>query len=143
VLISTFVVIWIIGPKNKRIKETNSIELVDEALAALIVKSIQDIKGQNIIRLDLRNLENAPTNQFIICEGSSNTQVSAISDNIFKRIKEELGLRPNHVEGQSDAKWILVDYFDIIVHIFYPETRVFYDIENLWIDAEKIEYADI
>ena len=126
------------------IKEAPPITTItDEALANLIIDSIQDIKGKRIVKLDLRQLEHAPTNYFIICEGESNTQVRAISQNINRRIKDELGLMPNHSEGLLDSKWILVDYFDLVVHIFYPETRTFYDLENLWSDAEISAYEDL
>lgn len=118
------------------------VNVKDETLANLIIDSIQDIKGKRIVKLDLRHLDHAPTNYFIICEGESNTQVRAISQNINRRIKEELGLRPNHSEGLSDSKWVLVDYFDLVVHIFYPETREFYDLENLWSDARFEEFTD-
>ena len=109
----------------------------------LIVDSIQDIKGKNIIQLDLRKIDEAPTDYFIICEGDSTTQIKAISDNIHKRISEELRIRPNHREGLKEAKWILVDYFNTIVHIFYPETRKYYDLEDLWSDAIPEYYEDV
>ncbi len=126
------------------IKEAPPItKVTDEALADLIIDSIQDIKGKRIVKLDLRQLDNAPTNYFIICEGESNTQVRAISQNINRRIKDELGVVPNHSEGLLDSRWILVDYFDLIVHIFYPETRTFYDLENLWNDAKIAVYEDL
>jgi len=125
------------------IKEAPIASITDEALADLIIDSIQDIKGKRIVKMDLRQLDHAPTDYFIICEGESNTQVRAISQNIDKRIKEEFGIKPNHVEGLSDSKWILVDYFDLIVHVFYPETRAFYDIENLWSDADTHVYDDV
>lgn len=125
------------------IKEAPITKVSEEALADLIIDSIQDIKGKNIIKLDLRKLDNAPADYFIICEGESNTQVRAISQNISRRINEELGLKPNHSEGLVDSKWILVDYFDLIVHIFYPETRAFYDLENLWHDADRRIYKDL
>jgi len=125
------------------LQEAPITKVEDKALADLIIDSIQDIKGKNIIKLDLRELDNAPTDYFIICEGESNTQVRAISQNISKRINEELGLKPNHSEGFGDCRWILVDYFDLIVHIFYPETREFYNLENLWSDAKIISYQDV
>ena len=125
------------------IKEAPITNVSEKALADLIIDSIQDIKGKNIIKLDLRKLDNAPTDYFIICEGESNTQVRAISQNISRRTNEELGIKPNHSEGLEDSKWILVDYFDLIVHIFYPETRAFYDLENLWYDADKRIYKDL
>ena len=116
----------------------SSIELAD-----LIVDSIQDIKGKRIVQLDMRELDFAPASYFIICEGESTTQVKAISDNIYRKVKEELGITPNHTEGLSDSKWILVDYFDTIVHVFYPETRSFYDLENLWSDASLKTFEDL
>ncbi|MBL7776349.1 MAG: ribosome silencing factor [Saprospiraceae bacterium] len=114
-----------------------------ELLGHWIVEGIRDIKGKNIVQLDLRHLDDAPADFFIICEGDSNTQVKAISDGIYKRVKEELHTLPAHVEGSLNARWILIDYFDVIVHVFYPETRAFYDIEHLWSDAKFTEYADI
>ena len=119
-------------------KELNNIEITE-----LIVDSIQDIKGKNIIRLDLREVDDAPTDFFIICEGDSSTQVSAIADNVVRRLKQEISLRPSHTEGKQSANWVLVDYFDIIVHVFYPETRSFYEIEDLWSDAKQTEYENI
>lgn len=109
----------------------------------LIIDSIQDIKGKNIVKLDLREVEESPSDYFIICEGDSNTQISAIANNIEKRMKEELGVRAAHVEGKMASKWVLVDFFDVIVHIFYPETRSFYDIEDLWSDGITTEYQNI
>ena len=112
-------------------------------LSDLVVDSIQDIKGKNIIKMDLRKLDFAPTDYFIICEGDSSTQISAIAQNVYRRLKEEAGVFPNHMEGMSNSNWILVDYFDIVVHVFYPETREFYNLENLWNDSEIIKYEDV
>jgi ribosome-associated protein len=109
----------------------------------LIIDAIQDIKGKNIVQLDLRYLDDAPADYFIICEGDSSTQVKAISENIGRKIKEKTGLHPNHTEGMDGAKWILVDYFDTVVHVFYPETRAFYEIEELWGDAQITSYENI
>lgn len=114
-----------------------------QELNDIIIDAIQDIKGQNIIKLDLRKLDDAPTDFFIICEGESNTQVQAIAANIQKRIKQELQTFPSHVEGKQGALWVLVDYFLTIVHIFHPEKRAYYELEDLWSDAQITEYADI
>lgn len=114
-----------------------------ELLNHLIIDAIQDIKGKNIVKLDLRALDDAPTDYFIICEGDSSTQIKAISENIGRRLKNEAGLIPNHTEGMDGARWILVDYFDTVVHVFYPETRAFYEIEELWGDAAKTEYENL
>ncbi len=114
-----------------------------EAITDLIIDSIQDIKGKNIIKMDLRQIDESPSNFFIICEGESTTQVNAIAGNIEKRMKETFAIRPAHIEGRREAKWVLVDYFDVIVHVFYPETRQYYEIEDLWRDAQITEYQDI
>lgn len=127
----------------KRSNAAEKIQQTTDELNPLIVDAIQDIKGKNIVCLDLRNLDEAPADFFIICEGDSTTQVSAISGNIIKRVKDELGLIPAHREGMTNARWVLVDYFNTVVHVFYPETRKFYELEDLWSDAEITEYANI
>ncbi len=114
-----------------------------EDLNNLIIDSIQDIKGKNIVKLDLRKLDDAPTDFFIICEGDSNTQVKAISENIYKRLKQEDGQVPVHVEGKQNARWICMDYFYTVVHVFYRETREFYGLEELWSDAKFTEYENL
>ncbi len=118
-------------------------KITTEELNDLIIESIQDIKGKNIVKLDLRALEDAPAEYFIICEGDSNTQVKALADNIQRRIKEEYGLLPSHVEGTRNALWICIDYFSTVVHVFYRETRTFYELEDLWSDAAFTEYESL
>lgn len=113
-----------------------------EVLNDLVIDSIQDIKGKNIVKLDLRKLDDSPTDYFIICEGDSNTQVKAISDRIYKRLKDEAGQIASHVEGTQTARWICMDYFNTVVHIFYRETRSFYELEALWSDAVATEYTN-
>ena len=120
-------------PKNRSLEEINDV----------IIDAIQDIKGKNIIKLDLRKLDDAPTDFFIICEGESTTQIKAIADNIHKRLREDLEIKPAHTEGQLAANWVLVDYFYTVVHVFYGETRTFYDLEGLWSDAAMTEYQNI
>lgn len=124
-------------------KEAKQLPLSVEQLNDLIVDSIQDIKGKKILKLDLRHLDDAPTEFFIICEGDSNTQVKAISDNIYRRLREEADVLPSHYEGQQNALWILLDYFEIVVHVFYHETRAFYELEGLWSDAIFTEYQNL
>lgn len=109
----------------------------------LIIDSIQDIKGKKIVRLDLTHLHDAPADFFIICEGDSTTQVKAICDNIQKRVKETFGVFPSYVEGTQNARWICMDYFTTVVHIFHPETRAFYELEELWSDAIFTSYETI
>lgn len=114
-----------------------------EDINNLIVDSIQDIKGKNIVKLDLRDLHDAPTDFFIICEGDSSTQVKAIADNILKKMKETYRIYPSSAEGTQNAKWVCVDYFTTVVHIFYPETRTYYDLDQLWSDAKITAYETI
>ncbi|NND07210.1 MAG: ribosome silencing factor [Saprospiraceae bacterium] len=111
-------------------------------LNELIVDSIKDIKGKGITKIDLTELEDAPADFFIVCEGDSSVQIKALSDHIQKRVKQEAALVPNHVEGERSARWILVDFFSTVVHIFFPETRGFYELEDLWSDAEITYYEN-
>jgi ribosome-associated protein len=114
-----------------------------EEINDIIIEGIQDIKGKNIVKLDLRELHDAPTDYFIICEGDSSTQVKAIADNIVKKMKETYKIFPSSTEGTQNAKWVCVDYFTTVVHIFYPETRAFYDLDQLWSDAKITSYETI
>ena len=113
------------------------------ALSEIIVDSIQDIKGKRIVRLDLREIEDSPADFFIICEAESNVQVRAISGNIRQRARNERAERPGSIEGLETGLWVCMDYFDIVVHIFSPESREFYDLESLWSDAPTLTYEDI
>lgn len=103
-----------------------------------IIEGITDIKGENISILDLRSLENAVCDFFVICTGNSNTQVNAISGSVEKRVREQLKEKPWHIEGADNAEWILMDYVSTVVHIFQPEPREFYDLESLWGDAKVV-----
>ncbi len=123
--------------------QTQQQEITGEALNALIIDSIQDIKGHNIIKLDLRHLTEAPTDFFIICTGDSNTQVKAIADNVYLRLKKEGYSLPSHFEGLENSLWVLLDYFTTVVHVFYKETREFYQLEDLWGDAIFTEYDNL
>ena len=109
----------------------NILNLVD-----IIVNSILEKKGIDLVLLDLRNTEGAICDNFIICQGSSNTQVRAIADFVIEEVKKETGSNPWNKEGFENMQWILLDYVDIVVHIFQAEARAFYDIEGLWADAE-------
>lgn len=112
-------------------------------LMDVIVDSIQDIKGKRIVQLDMRRLHDAPTDVFFVCEGESTTQVKAIADRISYRVKNELDILPNHMEGAKEARWICLDYFDIVIHVFHKEAREFYALEELWSDAQITEYKDV
>ena len=127
---------------NSQIK-LNQEELSTDELNDLIIDSIRDIKGKNIVKLDLRKLDDAPTDFFIICEGESVTQIKAISESVNFRLKTEGNTRANHIEGGNGAAWICMDYFDVVVHVFHPEKRAFYQLEALWSDAMMTEYASL
>ena len=114
-----------------------------EDINLLIIDSIQDLKGQDIVKLDLRKIDDSPADFFIICQGESTTQINSIASNIQKRLKNELDIRPSSVEGVTSNHWVLVDYFNTVVHVFYPETRSFYELEELWGDAEHTSYENI
>jgi len=107
-----------------------------------IITAIRDVKGQKIISLDLRKLDTAISKWFVICTGTSNTQVKAIEGSIKKSISKKLEEKPFNIEGSNVGEWILMDYSDIIVHIFQEKTRSFYNIEDFWGDAEFITYKD-
>lgn len=108
----------------------------------IIVDSIQDIKGKNIVKLDLRSLD-APTDYFIICEGESTTQVSSIGERISLRLKNELGEYASSITGKQESRWVCLDYFDVVIHVFHKEAREFYDLEDLWSDSKITEYATL
>lgn len=107
-------------------------------LVTTIVEGMQNIKAQNIIVLKLTDIDIAVCDYFIICDGNSNTQVSAIAGGVEKHVREHLHDKPWHIEGTENSEWVLMDYVHTAVHIFQKETREFYDLEGLWNDAEIV-----
>jgi ribosome-associated protein len=107
-----------------------------DQLISVIISGIEDVKGKEINILDLRDIENTVCDYFIICEGTSNTQVNAIVNSIQKKVSKELKDHPWHVEGAENAEWVLIDYVNIAVHVFQRHIREYYDIEGLWGDAK-------
>ncbi len=116
-----------------------------DQLITQIIKGIEEVKGQDIEILDLRDIENTVCDYFIICNGNSNTQVNAIVNSIQKVVSKALHEKPWHVEGSNNAEWVLIDYVHVVTHVFQKQIREFYDIEGLWGDAKsvKIESANI
>ena len=110
-----------------------------DELISVIIKGIDDVKGDDIQLLDLREIENTVCDYFIICSGTSNTQVNAITGSIQKLVSKELKDKPWHIEGQNNSEWILMDYVNVVVHVFQKYIREFYDIESLWGDAKITE----
>ncbi|MEX0359625.1 MULTISPECIES: ribosome silencing factor [Flagellimonas] len=107
-----------------------------DELIALILHGIEEVKGVDINLLDLREIENTVCDYFIICNGTSNTHVNAIVSSIQKTVSKAIQDKPWHVEGSENAEWVLMDYVNVVVHVFQKHIREFYDIEGLWGDAK-------
>ena len=115
-------------------------DLEPPQLADLISGYASDVKAQEIVELDLRGVLGY-TDYFVIATGGTDRQVKAVHDRIHEGLKKEHGLLPRRVEGLAEARWILMDYLDVIVHIFTPEARDFYRLEDLWGDVPSVELA--
>ncbi|MBP3259686.1 MAG: ribosome silencing factor [Prevotella sp.] len=112
-------------------------------LVDTITKGIQEKKGQRIVVADLANIDGAICNYFVICQGNSPSQVEAITESIGELARKELGEKPATVAGLENAQWVAMDYGDVLVHVFLPDVRSYYDLEHLWEDAELTEIEDI
>ena len=106
-----------------------------------IIKSIEEVKGKEVILIDMKKIDNTPCDYFIICDGSSNTQVSAIVSKIKKNVSKLLSEKPLNIEGLENCKWVLIDYINVVVHVFQKEIRQYYNIENLWGDAKHTKFV--
>ncbi len=122
----------------KNLEEFTSKELVDA-----VVEGIQEKKGVNIVILDMTKLENTICQYFVICDGDSNIHVDAVAESVNEYVRKKLNDRPVHIEGKENAEWILIDYVDVIVHIFQRSTREFYNLEELWADAKRTEIENL
>lgn len=122
--------------KTKIIKST-TVKEIDQTqnLKNSIIEGMQEKKAHEIVTLDLTDIENTIASYFIICHAESKTHVQAIADSVMEMVYKLAGQDPDHKEGMENAEWILLDYFDIIVHIFIKEKREFYRLETLWGDA--------
>lgn len=114
-----------------------------EELAELAVKGMQEKKAKKVVKMDLRGLDGAMADFFVVCQGDSDRQVDAIADSVEHEIKKVSGEFPFSREGKQLAEWVLLDYVDVVVHVFQPEKREFYGIEELWADAEFTAYDDV
>lgn len=112
-------------------------------LVKKITEGIQEKKGKNIIVADLTLTGDAICKYFVICQGNSPTQVSAIVDSVKEYVRKNSSQKPSSVDGQRNAEWVVMDYSDILVHVFLPETRSFYNLEHLWADAQLTTIPDI
>lgn len=119
-------------------------ELLDaEHLVDAVVLGLQEKKGTNIVILDMRQLDNCITQFFVICDGDSNTHVSAIADSVEEFVFKQLHDKPIHTEGKGNAQWVLIDYADCVVHVFQKSVREHYNIEALWADAERKDVENL
>lgn len=112
-------------------------------LVETIKKGIQEKKGQHIVVADLQQIEGAICRYFIICQGNSPSQVEAITESVGEFARKELGEKPSMVAGLENAQWVAMDYSDVLVHIFLPDIREYYDLEHLWDDAKLTQIPDL
>jgi ribosome-associated protein len=122
--------------KTKKISES-------ELLCKTIVEGMQENKAKDIVVLDLRNLTSAVCDFFVICSGESSTQVDGISNSVTRFTRKNLKEKPWHIEGKNNSEWILLDYIDVVAHIFHKDARSFYEIEDLWADATRTDIPNI
>lgn len=114
-----------------------------EKLVSTITKGIQEKKGKGISIVDLRGIDGTIASYFIICEGNSPSQVEAIAESVGDTVRMDLHEKPTHVVGLENCQWVAIDFTDVLVHIFLPEARQYYDLDNLWQDAKVTEIPDI
>jgi ribosome-associated protein len=119
--------------KNKNAQESTSI-------SEIVVNGIQEKKGNEIVRLDLRNIHSSVADYFVVCHAESTVQLKAIAQSVEDEVFKALKLEPYRKEGYQQSDWIIIDYFDVVVHIFKTDKREFYGIEDLWGDAETKLY---
>lgn len=122
----------------KRKKESDSRKLCD-----VIVEGMQENKAKDIVVLDLRTIPNAVCDFFVICSGESSTQVDGISNSVRRHALKTLIEKPWHIEGKTNSEWILLDYINVVAHIFYKEARTFYELEDLWADAKRTDIPNL
>jgi ribosome-associated protein len=120
---------------GKSPKKATKVEISEE-IVNWVVKGMQDKKAQEIMVLDLREVNNAFTDFFVICSGTSDTQIDAIAESVDKEVWESGKVRVHSVEGKANREWILMDYYDVIVHVFLKDKRSFFKLEELWGDAK-------
>ena len=123
---------------SKEIQDNDS-----KILSDTIVEGMQENKAKDIVILDLREIESAVCDFFVICTGESSTQVDGISNSVIRHTREALSEKPWTIEGQKNSEWILMDYVSVVAHVFYHETRSFYDIEDLWADAKRTDIPNL
>lgn len=114
-----------------------------ERLVNAVVLGMQEVKGRDVVHLDLRNVPNTICDHFVICHGDSDTQVEAIAGSVDRFARERAGEKPWHTEGQESKGWVIIDFVDVVVHIFHREKRNYYQLEQLWSDAIRNTYENV
>ena len=117
-------------------KQRKNKEVSSQDLCQLVAKGMMEKKGQEVAILDLRKVKNAIADFFVICSGTSDTQVDAIADSVEHEVYKAVEENPWHKEGKTNREWILIDYVDVVAHVFNKDRRKYYDLEELWGDAE-------
>ena len=115
--------------------------LKTEQVVNKIIEALEDNKAHQIVKIDLRKIENCFCSFFVICHGTSGTHIAGLTDAVEEKVREDLDERPFHIEGLHTAQWVVVDYGDIVVHIFEKELRDYYQLEDFWADAKITEIA--
>ena len=115
---------------------TAAVKKPANSIVITIIEALEELKAVDVTIMDLREIYEASTDFFIICNGTSSTHIGGLADRVKKNVLEQLGERPLHVEGKLGRNWLLLDYFNVVVHIFDKEKREFYDVEHLWSDAK-------
>lgn len=123
---------------KKKSREVNTERLVEE-----IINGLREKKGKDIVTLDLRNINASVTDFFVLCTGDSNTHVNALAGSVEEEVRKAIKDKPWHVEGTTNGEWVLLDYVNVVVHIFQREIREHYNLEGLWADAELKEYDEV
>ena len=109
-----------------------------EELLAIVIEAMEAVKGKDIVTLDLREITTAVTDYFVICHAPSKTQVDALAEKVEDLVFERMHNKPYHVEGRDNTEWILIDFVDVVVHVFLESARGYYKLEELWADAERM-----
>ena len=115
----------------------------DKTLVQAIIEGIQEKKGHEIVHVDMNGIENAATHDFVICTGNTNIQVDAVADSVREYVEKKLGERPFNYDGYQNSQWIVLDYGTVYVHVFLPEFRTRYNLEELWADAVLTRIPDL
>ena len=115
----------------------------NKALIQAIIEGAQEKKAHQIVHVDMSEIESASTEDFVICTGNSTMQVDAVADSVREYVEEKLGVRPFNYDGYQNSQWIVIDYGDVYVHVFLPDVRERYRLEELWADAVVTEIEDI